>query len=347
MTEPTPQRLIESVVRITKHRDQISLEESWVVTLLDLLHALEVSLYRLDSVSGKLELAARAVHDSTEGRAVAAQLAGELSDGDAAYRCVRDSAVRIGTVNGNWRAVYPVMTEDHAVGAFAVTRRDPLDDDFMAVGFARIYQNYLAVLNDGQFDPLTGLLNRKTFDDRFDRILSSARKIGAVERSQGRRQSSGAGDCYWLGLLDIDHFKSINDTFGHLYGDEVLLLFAQLMRVTFRREDTLFRYGGEEFLVVLAPTDAESALQAFERFRTAVAMHEFPQVGRVTVSAGLVRLDETSFGVTAVGHADQALYYAKQTGRNRVYRYEDLVEQGKLRVADDPLHAAPEAVTIF
>ena len=93
---------------------------------------------------------------------------------------------------------------------------------------------------------------------------------------------------HWLAVSDIDFFKRVNDDFGHLYGDEVLLLMANIMRETFRGTDILFRFGGEEFVIVLRSTNQQGAHQALERFRITVEEYDFPQVGNVTISIGYI-----------------------------------------------------------
>ena len=135
---------------------------------------------------------------------------------------------------------------------------------------------------------------------------------------------------HWLAIIDIDHFKRINDRFGHLYGDEVLILLARNMKRLFRQRDKLFRFGGEEFVIVLDRTAEASAEIVLDRFRETIEKTHFPQVGKVTVNIGFVRLDKVDVSSAIIGRADQALYYAKQNGRNRVCFYEKLVAQGIL-----------------
>ena len=127
----------------------------------------------------------------------------------------------------------------------------------------------------------------------------------------------------------MDHFKLVNDRFGHLYGDEVLILIANILRSSFRSHDRIFRFGGEEFVVLLRSTTLSMAHKVFNRFRLAVQEYNFPQVGRVTVSLGFVSTAKGS-PVEILGQADQALYYAKEHGRNQVCFYDDLVASGQL-----------------
>src|SRR6185369_17286004 len=137
-----------------------------------------------------------------------------------------------------------------------------------------------------------------------------------------------AGVCF--AIFDVDHFKRVNDQFGHLYGDEVLTLVARLMVQSFRHEDLLFRYGGEEFAVVLANADLAIAGAALERFRRKVEAYAFPQIGHKTVSIGFTALDAAQGVERAVMCADRALYYAKHHGRNQTHCYETLIAEGKL-----------------
>ena len=209
-------------------------------------------------------------------------------------------------------------------------RGEDVSEIRMMLAFAQLYRNFLSIISEGERDALTGLLNRKTLETSIRRILDlvAESRNAKIAPALGNRRN-GSGD-YWLGVIDIDHFKRINDTFGHLYGDEVLLLVSQIMQRCFRSEDLLFRYGGEEFVVVLAPTTKDQALATFERLRHSIESYAFPQVGRVTISVGVVRFDNQELASSAVGHADQALYYAKSHGRNAMFCYEDLVEAGEI-----------------
>ena len=152
-----------------------------------------------------------------------------------------------------------------------------------------------------------------------------------VARKPGASATSGARA--HLGVSDIDFFKQVNDRFGHPYGDEVLALFAGIMRSAFRESDKLFRFGGEEFVTLISNCGIDDALAAFERFRAAVAAFRFPRVGEVTVSIGVtsIRLNDT--GSAAFGRADQALYVAKRSGRNRVLMFEALESSSGLETS--------------
>jgi diguanylate cyclase (GGDEF)-like protein len=198
------------------------------------------------------------------------------------------------------------------------------------------YENLLGLLDYGERDSLTELLNRKTFDGAFFKATADGR--GEPPEGVGERRGSGqmAGGV-WLAVLDIDHFKRVNDTYGHLIGDEVLLLLARLMRGNFRFYDQLYRFGGEEFVVLMRCDDASQAAIALERLRDRVSKYAFPQVGSITVSIGVSHLLPNDTPSTAFGRADKAVYYAKEHGRNRLCNYEELVADGLLveQVADE------------
>lgn len=206
-----------------------------------------------------------------------------------------------------------------------------------------IYAEHLCLLDYAELDTLTKLHNRKTFDENFDRFINMAEQaaLRRDDTAEGEAEQSVVAERFcWLGVADIDKFKRINDTFGHLFGDEVLIRIAELMKKSFRSTDKLFRFGGEEFVVLLRFVSAENAELVFERFRAAVEEHEFPQVGQVTCSLGYVQIDPTLTPAEILGRADEALYFCKENGRNRVSRYETLVENGLI---DAPAAATSNA----
>jgi diguanylate cyclase (GGDEF)-like protein len=123
-------------------------------------------------------------------------------------------------------------------------------------------------------------------------------------------------------LIDIDHFKDYNDSYGHLEGDKVLVRFSQLLKSCLRANDSAFRYGGEEFTVILPETSADEARTVAQRIRTAVETESFtPPPGRpaaVTISIGVTEYEPMEDMTGFIRRADEAMYYSKQTGRNRV-----------------------------
>jgi len=157
-------------------------------------------------------------------------------------------------------------------------------------------------------DPLTGLLNRGEIVKSLERELSFAKRQGIAVSAL---------------VLDIDHFKKVNDSYGHLSGDKVLCDVAELLRGATRTYDILGRYGGEEFLVVLPGCGVDTVVVAAERYRTQIEEHTLElrnEIVSVTVSIGVASSDPTAHVSASelFEAADEALYAAKRNGRNRV-----------------------------
>ncbi len=229
---------------------------------------------------------------------------------------------------------FPIMSHARKVLGYLLVQRTPelsVDEQALMTDLFRVYDNYLAVLRDSQIDRLTGLLNRRTFDDQLDRALGLIRRAYQENASAKSNRKVGEGNgSFFMGEIDVDHFKSVNDRFGHQYGDEVLVIIARILQSTFRKTDLIYRFGGEEFVVIVYVDDRSDAEMTFERLRRSIENHAFPQVGKVTVSVGITEIRDTSIPVELLGRADQALYYAKTHGRNRVSFYEALVAGGEL-----------------
>ncbi|MDB5991173.1 MAG: hypothetical protein JWQ10_2576 [Herbaspirillum sp.] len=240
---------------------------------------------------------------------------------------VKDSAP-----DGQQTLWIPIWNNKTAVACLEFSQSAPITKQIVAVldGLLQVYRNFQNILDYSERDTLTGLLNRKTFDSNLSKVLNF-RDIDSSCKPAVDRRHQDAQKQHWLAVIDIDHFKRINDKFGHLYGDEVLILIANLMLSSFRTADRIFRFGGEEFVVLLRSTTLEEAHMVAERFRASVEGHTFPQVGNVTVSIGFAGIHASDSPVDILGHADQALYYAKNNGRNLVIHYEALLESGVLQ----------------
>jgi diguanylate cyclase (GGDEF)-like protein len=201
----------------------------------------------------------------------------------------------------------------------------------MVTSVLRIFRNFQGLLDYSERDSLTGLLNRKTFDESFLKASAEPAQPATAARDavEGRRAVADTGS-YWLGVIDIDHFKRVNDNYGHLIGDEVLLLLSRLMRGSLRSRDRLYRFGGEEFVALVRCKGAESAALAFERLRGNTERYAFPQVERITVSVGFTEVKPGDTPGGAFERADKAVYYAKEHGRNQLQYHEALVARGEL-----------------
>ena len=152
-------------------------------------------------------------------------------------------------------------------------------------------------------DPLTDLLNRRAGEWQLERAFLAAR--------EGQKP-------FCLIMADVDHFKAINDTWGHPAGDQVLQRVAAVLRTGVRATDSVVRWGGEEFLLVLPYCEQAAALLQAERLRERVADAEQGEMGRVTVSMGVAELQRGETLANLIERVDQALYQAKHAGRNQV-----------------------------
>lgn len=226
--------------------------------------------------------------------------------------------------------LYPLSAGREVMGVLEVVAMQPFtaEQHRVLASMARFYRNLRGLLEENECDALTGLRNRKTFDEAFGRLTYQSAQLSLP--TEDERRDAHAETCGWLAVIDIDHFKRVNDNFGHLIGDEVLLLMARLMRETFRFNDLIYRFGGEEFVVLLRSASEVDAVGAFERLRVLVAGYQFPQIECITVSVGFTRVCEDDTPTDAFDRADQAVYWVKQNGRNQVISHDQLVQRGHL-----------------
>ena len=248
---------------------------------------------------------------------------------------VTEAMVRTGS--GPFTSVFPIDTHTMVCSLLELVSDEPLSAPVQAQieSVVWIYQNLQGLMDYGEKDALTELLNRKSLDSAFHRAAVEQQRDS--NPNQPDRRASHTASHFWLAVLDIDHFKRVNDNFGHLIGDEVLLLMARLMRTSFRSHDLLYRFGGEEFVVLMRCADEADAAIALERFRVSADTHVFPQMGAITVSIGFAPLRSDDTPSSAFGRANQAVYYAKAHGRNQVCSYRALVQSGTLEDAPNAI----------
>jgi len=201
-----------------------------------------------------------------------------------------------------------LVLDSSELGAFNIQDKQPLESvaDICATAIQNAY--YVERMKQlAYLDGLTGIFNRRFFELRMAEELERARRFGAGMA---------------VIMVDIDHFKRLNDEFGHLIGDEVLRQVSSIFHQQLRKIDVVCRYGGEEFAILLSQTNPEHALTVAEKLRGMVEEWQFPGVPRpVTISAGAASYPDN--GTTRdelVKAADAGLYAAKQAGRNRVFR---------------------------
>ena len=320
--------ILRNLVQMTCQRDHLRLEISVLSTFLQLPHITQVRALELTKLEQQTWVRPRTWQEAGQLMSTETEFAQDsrifsLSQLPHLKTCIEHRLTQIqhSTSTGEHVIWLPVWMHEQVHVCIEVTQSRPFTENSLDVitGIFKVYQNYQSLLDYSERDALTGLLNRKTFDEHLLRFASSAPTSNAH-----------ASDMPWLAVIDIDHFKLVNDRFGHLFGDEVLILVANLLRSAFGPQHRIFRFGGEEFVVLMPPMSKAAAQTALEKFRSMVAHHDFPQVGSVTVSVGFAGAKLCS-PVEILGQADQALYYAKEHGRNQVCHFETLQLDGMLR----------------
>lgn len=333
-----PHRYLDAIVALTRYRDPQELAIALLQTLAAMLPGTQARLFAIANENRDSEF-----NEANLGNAIVYDLLDDMPDEPAfliadpdMLACVRSQAPVRSCRNGALRMTFPILGAHHAWALLVIDgMRDEAAPEALLMKLLQVYSNQAFILSRSQLDPLTGLYNRQSFYERIRRVAQRSTSQRRASDSQSAR-----GHCF--ALLDIDHFKEVNDRYGHLYGDEVLLLLARLMTRSFRHEDLLFRYGGEEFAAVLVNVDLDGAERLLQRFRKAVAEYAFPRLEPKTVSIGLTALAETDVD-RVVMRADKALYYAKHNGRDQVCCYEKLIANKKL----EPVTVAEGDIELF
>ncbi|MFA6143831.1 MAG: diguanylate cyclase [Sulfurimonas sp.] len=166
-----------------------------------------------------------------------------------------------------------------------------------------VFTDISSIINQSTTDTLTGLANRLHFNLLFEHAINNALR----ERSP-----------LSLAFFDIDHFKNVNDTYGHLVGDAVLRHIANKVKGSLRKSDALARWGGEEFVILLPNTSLSSAAGITENIREIIENEFFPVAGHITCSFGVTAIHKNENSNSVLGRVDTLLYNAKTSGRNRV-----------------------------
>ena len=303
--------VIQSIVTLTEQRDQRSLEQSLLSTLKEMLKNAQGWLLNIPADAESLS-------ECTMLHGVEATLPTEIfKRGCDLARSDNLNFIRIGS--RTYLLFKLLDAENDRVHLLVLAQTDwPPEEQQLVLGMVRVYQNFVSLISDSEKDTLTGLYNRRKLETKLQEFDNS--------RQQGRQQKDKAQGDY-LAIMDLDRFKHVNDTFGHLIGDDVLLTFANILRLVLRDGDMIFRYGGEEFVALLQDAPHNSIEDVLERMRRNVEAHDFPLVGRVTVSIGFACLDGRTSPLDVMEKADRALYFAKDNGRNQVREFDQLVGQ--------------------
>jgi diguanylate cyclase (GGDEF)-like protein len=328
-------QLVDKLADLTDLRDRDALDLALVSAIHDLLQPQTAAIYRVVGEAGNERWLTTAqikadqrvpVFDSAWSDLLALPRLAEypLRQQASVGKLVMQSRLYPGIT------VFPVSSSLGAIGVLEIATQEPLSEELsrLVSGVLRLYLNFQSLLDYGERDALTELLNRKTFDGAF--LKATLAQQVAVDSAPDKRRDTSCSGSFWLAMIDIDHFKHVNDNFGHLIGDEVLLLLARLMRVSFRFHDQLYRFGGEEFVVLMRCNGEAEAAAALERLRTNTENYLFPQVGTITISIGFSEIKTGDTPSGAFERADKAVYYAKEHGRNQVCSHAALIASGAL-----------------
>ncbi|OHU87790.1 MULTISPECIES: GGDEF domain-containing protein [Pseudoalteromonas] len=321
------EELLHSVVKLTKTRDVDSLESSLLSTIHEFIGCQKVSIYKSTSGRGELtvecSLSLEVLDDKQYYWEESERI---LSPSSELLSCLHSACIiAIQDQHGVERRWIPITLSDKPIGAIAIVSESLSSaDQVLLNAFCCIYENYLTILHENERDKLTGLLNRQTFDKKLKQLIEKqvVKHHKTIKANKGRKQHEEAMS--WLAMLDIDHFKQVNDNYGHVCGDEVLLILAQTMEHFFNPTDLLFRFGGEEFVLVFEPVKFEEIERLLNEFVALVRRTKFPFVDKLTVSIGIAKVGPYDFPIHVLENADRALYAAKESGRDQICFFESI-----------------------
>lgn len=339
MLQPSSPQIVDHLAELTRHRDRELLDITLVRAFRNVLQPRSAAIYRRigEAQHERWTLRARLVGNDEIAKSdppwAKLNELPLLTEFPARCEALNGRTV-LNRFEGGCCSIFPIATDRRVMGVLELETEAPLGAEAHRIvdSVLHIYRNFETLLDYSERDMLTGLLNRKTFDETFFKVAT--RPSPAPSTYPGDRRGA-AEDAHFVALLDIDFFKSVNDKYGHLIGDEVLLLQAGLMRSTFRAQDRLFRFGGEEFVILMRCANSAGAVRALERLRSNTENYAFPQVGRVTLSSGVTQVRPDDSPSAALGRADKAVYYAKSNGRNQVQHYDDLAARGLIDVSSE------------
>jgi len=333
-------QFLGALAEITSHESREYIEQSLIETLQAYHNSKSYWLYQV--LTNKPDLTLGLLSYTTKKKIISEREAipQKLPDflNDAVHDSVANGQVAVAenpkdSQDTYW--IYPAADSHQNIFAILIERAetDRHRNQQLVHHVFRVYSNYLRLLEKSRRDKLTNLLNRETLSDEITRVLIQNReeiptglKLNPEHKNNLRQHK---GDLrYWLGVLDIDHFKTINDTYGHVYGDDILILVAQLISQCVRSYDLVFRFGGEEFVILLKATSVNDARVTFERIRHEIGNHQFAKVKHVSVSIGFTEVDQQAAPSGVIDEADSALYYAKKNGRDQTHFYSELLANG-------------------
>lgn len=334
-------KILQSIIKITEQRDVETLDHGLITALAENLPLKSITLFKLDNQTTKDSLEqviSLSIQSNEKNEAIYSwnDETSAASDNHYAETCLSDrqSASYPNIHDNQVNHLFPLISDHHIIGVLElVSHQDLMNQKELVNDLIKIYGNCLFFINKSERDKLTGLLNRHSFDTKVRRLIKTQQtkqRLAFENKTANEHRRQSAESFAWLAIFDIDHFKRVNDQYGHVCGDEVLLKLSQKMKDFFRSSDLLFRFGGEEFVVILEPIPYVMAQRTLERFREKIESSVFPLVKTITTSGGYIKITDADYPTAFIERADQALYYAKSHGRNNICNYELLVNRGEL-----------------
>lgn len=312
--------ILESVISITSQRDTNDLDFSTIATIAELITITSASIIRRYQTNGTSVVQVHLQIDINDPSPYQWNEHSPHIDHNMHDLCIDKDTYIQNDVDGVTQLYFPIDCNDLYDTVLRITTTENISSQFdLLNGLLRVYRNYYRLLEESERDKLTGLLNRNSLERRITKLANEP--VDSTETVLNH-------DTSWLAVIDIDFFKRVNDTYGHVCGDEILLIVAQKMQSYFADKNLLFRFGGEEFIVVIKNMAQVQAHAVFDNFRLLVEQQVFPFDEHITVSIGFSEFANVDYPTCIIDQADKALYYAKENGRNCVHDYGDLVKQG-------------------
>ncbi|WP_372873371.1 GGDEF domain-containing protein [Shewanella sp.] len=303
-----PEHLLNSVAVITEQRQLVSLATSLIDTIEQVMGCRQVAIINVSALPHFPQLLTSADYSLP------------LDPLPACVKACVESGEPVQCLPpGCCKLALPLKMDDVVVKVLLINEIEPDNTQLtMLRAFARIYENFARVVHESQTDSLTGLLNRKAYDVQLLHFFACI------------RGDSNSAFRFWMLTFDIDYFKKINDNLGHLYGDEVLLQISQKMQACFNPLDALFRFGGDEFVVLIYNKSQDEVSALCNKLLAKVSEIHHEKIGSVTLSMGITPLSLEDNPTSVLMKADKALYFAKENGRNQWAFYHQLINQGEL-----------------
>ncbi|WP_169337246.1 GGDEF domain-containing protein [Psychromonas ossibalaenae] len=335
-------KFINSLAEITRYRDPKVIEHNLLKTLMEFDKKSSFHLYQVISLQPAIRLGLSAF--ASQDNIITTEVTRKQRFSEHFQQAIFDVVDKGEIVSLNQehshlqdQIIYPAFNAHNEIFAVLIqtSKHREEDERCLVHGLLQIYCNYLELIAVTNRDKLTGLLNRETLESEITRLLiknsppcTSSVPPHQHDKLDTRHYNGKQKD--WLCVLDIDHFKDINDNYGHIYGDEILILVSRLLEQSVRDIDKVFRFGGEEFVLIVKASDQQDAQTAFERIRKVIESHRYAKIEKLTVSIGAKQITEENDPREVIIKADTALYYAKHHGRNQVHIYEDLLSAGEI-----------------